>query len=110
VSSSPPLTAELAVLVFECEIHITIHFQLIYNGVEGVNKMDIKTIIENLNSGNYLIEHTVVEEGNNIVIVGHLQDKKDSSGFGRHEFVIRNKTEQSQFLDAYTEKLKKILG
>ncbi|MEO4053391.1 hypothetical protein [Solibacillus sp. CAU 1738] len=72
--------------------------------------MDIKTIIENLNSGNYLMEHTVLEEGNGTVIVGHFQDKKDSSGLGRHEFVIRNKTEQSQFLEAHTENLKNILG
>lgn len=72
--------------------------------------MSINEIFDKLDSGKYFIEHTVQESNGEILIIGHVSDKQNPSGFGRYEFAIRNLDEQNQFIERYTEYFKKIIG
>lgn len=72
--------------------------------------MTAKEILEKLNTRDYIIEHSVEEEKGNNIIIGAISKKSNPSGFGRREFVLREKSEQEEFIQGYQEYLASIMG
>jgi hypothetical protein len=71
-------------------------------------------VIQMLETGEYLLEHSIDDKNDEIKIVGHIskKDQNDNAlgGLDRYEFAFREKSEQEIFYNGYTQYLKSKIG